>query len=277
MAGQWVIEDDKPKGQWIIEDAPAGNDEPKGAESKGSGSGLIDGANAVGTGYFKGLSALAGLPVDTIANIMDLGKAAIGAPYTAITGKPAPDMLQIGDRSKVTGSGANILANVRKTALGQILTEAINPEYEGGYLQNAGGAMSGVIRPNSWLQAGNQALNSVAGVTAGKAVGDSTGNQALAIAASMAPTAAQNLAISGTKYAIRGGEAGRKEMEQRIQDLKAAGVNNPTMGLASGNSLIGGVENLLQSTPGAVNVMRKAREDAVNGLQAKANTAAATA
>ena len=29
MAGQWVIEDDKPKGQWIIEDAPAGNDEPK--------------------------------------------------------------------------------------------------------------------------------------------------------------------------------------------------------------------------------------------------------
>lgn len=277
MAGQWVIEDDKPKGQWIIEDAPAGNDEPKGAESKGSGSGLIDGANAVGTGYFKGLSALAGLPVDTIANIIDLGKAAIGAPYTAITGKPAPDMLQIGDRSKVTGSGANILANVRKTAPGQILTEAINPEYEGGYLQGAGGAMNGVIRPNSWLQAGNQALNSVAGATLGKSVGEATGNQALAIAASMSPTLAQNGAVSATKYAVRGGEAGRKEMEQRIQDLKAAGVNNPTMGLASGNSLIGGIENLLQSTPGAVNVMRKAREDAVNGLQTKANDAAAMA
>ena len=244
---------------------------------KGSGSDLIDGGNAVGTGYFKNMTALAGLPVDTIANIIDLGKAAIGAPYTAITGKPAPEMLQIGDRSKVTGSGANILANVRKTTPGQVLTEAINPEYEGGYLQGAGGAMNGVIRPSSLLQAGNQALNSVAGLTFGKAVGDATGNQALATAASMSPTAVQNLAISGTKYAIRGGEAGRKNMEQRIQDLKAAGVNNPTMGLASGNSLIGGVENLLQSTPGAVNVMRKAREDAVNGLQAKANTAAATA
>lgn len=66
----------------------------------GSGSDLIDGANVVGTGYFKGMTALAGLPVDTIANIMDLGNAAIGAPYTAITGKPAPDMLQIGDRSR---------------------------------------------------------------------------------------------------------------------------------------------------------------------------------
>lgn len=49
----------------------------------------------------------------------------------------------------MTGSGANILANVRKTTHGQVLTEAINPEYEGGYLQGAGGALNGVVKPNS--------------------------------------------------------------------------------------------------------------------------------
>lgn len=238
---------------------------------------IADTGNAVGTGYFRGLTRLAGLPVDAVANVLDLGKAAIGAPYIAMTGKEPPSWLQVGNRADVAGSGDNLLKNISKTRVGDFMVNPANPAYEGGYAQAIGGAMSGVIRPNSWLQAGNQALNSVAGATLGKSVGEATGNQALAIAASMSPTAAQNLAISGTKYAIRGGEAGRKEMEQRIQDLKAAGVNNPTMGLASGNSLIGGVENLLQSTPGAVNVMRKAREDAVNGLQTKANTAAATA
>ena len=239
--------------------------------------GLSDFANAIGTGYFKGMSSLLGLPVDTVANVIDLGKAAIGAPYTAITGKPAPDALQPFDRKNITGSGANILDALQKTSGGRFLTQAQNPEYEGGYLQGAGGAMNGVIRPSTMLQAGNQAINSLAGVTAGKAVGDATGNQALAIAAGMSPTLMQNAAISGTKQLIRGGESGRRDMEQRIQDLKNAGVNNPTMGLASGNSLIGGVENILQSTPGAVGVMRNAREGAITGLQNKADAAAALA
>lgn len=238
---------------------------------------IADIENAVATGYFRGLTRLAALPVDTSANVLDLGKAAIGAPYIAITNKAPPSWLEVGSRANVLGSGDNLLKNISKTRVGDFMVNPANPAYEGGYAQAIGGALTGVFRPNSWVQALNQAVNSVAGLTFGKAVGDATGNQALAIAASMSPTAAQNLAISGTKYAVRGGEAGRKNMEQRIQDLKAAGVNNPTMGLASGNSLIGGVENLLQSTPGAVNVMRKAREDAVNGLQSKANTAAAMA
>lgn len=260
-----LLDEPAPKGRYEVLPPAAGR------------STVDDTANAVGTGFFRGLTRVAGLPADTAANVLDLGKAAIGAPYIAMTGKAPPSWLELGSRSDVTGSGDNLLKNISKTRVGDFMVNPANPAYEGGYAQAIGGAMSGVIRPNSWLQAGIQALNSITGVILGKSVGDATGNQALAIAASMSPTAAQNLAISGTKYAIRGGEAGRKEMEQRIQDLKAAGVNNPTMGLASGNSLIGGVENLLQSTPGAVNVMRKAREDAVNGLQSKANTAAAMA
>ena len=35
---------------------------------------IVDTGNAVGTGYFRGLTRLAGLPVDTAANVLDLGK-----------------------------------------------------------------------------------------------------------------------------------------------------------------------------------------------------------
>jgi hypothetical protein len=241
---------------------------------QGTGSDIADSINAVGTGYFKGLTSLIGLPGDTAANISDLGKAAMGTPYTAITGKAAPDWLMPNDRKNVFGTGAYILDKARQTALGRYFTQAVNPEYEGGYLQAAGGALNGIVRPQTLSQAANQGALSVAGTLAGKAVGDATGNPALAITASLLPTAAQYAGAATLKAAVRGGESGRKDMEQRIQDLKAAGVENPTLGLASGNSLVGGVENLLQSTPGAVKVMRNARDSAVNGLQEKANAAA---
>lgn len=244
---------------------------------KGSGSEVIDAGNAVGTGYFRGLASLAGIPVDTAANVIDLGKAALGAPYTAITGKAAPDWLMPADRRNVLGSGAYILDKAGQTGVGKNLTQAINPDYEGGYLQAAGGALNGVVRPQTVLQGVNQAVNSVAGVTAGKAVGDATGNPALAIAAGMAPTAIQSGAIGAGQWAVRGGEDGRRAMAQRIQDLRNAGVSNPTLGLASGNTLVGGLENLLQNTPGAVGIMRRARDSAVNGMEATAAQSAATA
>ena len=269
MAGQWTIEDSPTSaGQWTIEDAPI---------RKGSGSRVVDAGNAVGTGYFRGLTALAGLPVDTVANVLDLGKAALGAPYTALTGKPAPDMLQPRDRRDVMGSSAWLSEQARKTSGGRVMLDAINPEYQGGYLQTIGGALAGVNNPATAGQAVNQGINSVAGGVAGKAVYDATGNTALAIAAGMSPTAIQSAGSEALKFGIRGGESGRKAMEQRIQDLKAAGVDKPTMGLASGNQLIGGVENLLQNTPGAVGVMRTARDGAINGMQAKSTQAASLA
>ena len=46
---------------------------------------ILDAPNALASGFDRGLVRYAGLPVDTLANVVDLGKAAIGAPYTAIT------------------------------------------------------------------------------------------------------------------------------------------------------------------------------------------------
>jgi hypothetical protein len=254
----------------LIDDSPRYEILP----SQGSGSAAVDAGNAVGTGYFRGLTRLAGLPVDTIQNIVDLGKAGVGSAYIAATGKAPPDWLQLQDRSNVLGTGDNLLKNVRKIPLGSAVVDPINPQYEGGYLQNAGGGLTAVMNPNSGAQAINQAILGVTGNTGAKLAYDTTGNPALAVTANLLPVGAQQAATAGVKYAVRGGEEGRQQMAQRIQDLKNAGIANPTVGLASGNSTIGGIENILQGTPGAVNIMRNARDQAIGGLQKTLDEAA---
>ncbi|APW37661.1 hypothetical protein RD110_11035 [Rhodoferax koreense] len=211
--------------------------------------------------------------MDTAANVLDLGKALIGTPYTAITGK-TPDALQIRPRDEIPGSSEWLLKQARKSDAGRLMVDPANPDYEGGYTQAIGGALTGVMKPNTVQQAVNQGINSALSASSGKLVYDSTGDTALAIAAGMAPTGIQTYGTDLVQRGVRGGEAGRQNMAQRIQDLKNAGVDNPTLGLASGNKLIGGVENLLQSTPGALTVMGKARDAAIAGLQQKAQEAA---
>jgi hypothetical protein len=247
------------------------------ATPQGTGSATLDAANAVSSGFNRGLVRLAGLPVDTVANVIDLGKAALGSGYQAITRKPAPNALQLTDRRNVVGSGDYLVDRLGKTAPGNVLINPVNPEYEGGYLQTAGAGLNAVINPNSRAQAINQAVLGVTGAAGAKAAYEATGNPAYAVTAGLVPSGVQQAATAGTKYAIRGGEAGRQEMERRILALQDAGVANPTLGLASGNRVLGGVENILQSTPGAVGIMNRARTAVVEGLRAKAEEAAALA
>jgi hypothetical protein len=64
-------------------------------------------------GVNRGLAGLAGLPVDTVENIVNLGIAAYGAGKQAITGKPGPDLIQgsVGGSQyiadKLQGAGIN--------------------------------------------------------------------------------------------------------------------------------------------------------------------------
>ncbi|WP_422096341.1 hypothetical protein [Variovorax sp.] len=250
----------------VLEDEPTGRYEVLPPERTGTGNAALDAGNAVGTGFWRGAVRLAGLPVDTAANILDLGRAAIGAPVTAITGS-TPAWLIPPDRRAIVGSSDYLLDKTRGTKAGRVMVDPMNRDYEGGYTQAAGSALTGVMGPQSWAQAANQAGLSLAGVLGGKAVYDATGNPALAITAGLAPTALQQAATSAAQYAVRGGEQGRRAMAQRVQDLRNAGVENPTLGLASGNKLIGGAENLLQNTPGAMGVMGRARDRVIQDLQ----------
>lgn len=239
----------------------------------------VDSGNAVGSGFWRGTARLAGLPVDTVQNVVDLGKAGLGAAYREVTGNDVPEALTVNsDRSGVVGSGDWILRQARKTEGGRLMVDPSNSEYEGGYLQGAGGSLAGgVVGPGSLPQLAHQAGLSIVSTSASKAVGDFTGNPALAITAGLTPAAAQVAATQAARVAVRGGERGRQQMRQRVQDLKNAGVENPTLGLATGNQLIGGLENLLQSTPGAVGTMGRSRDAAIQGLRDKAANAAETA
>jgi hypothetical protein len=245
-----------------------------------SGLGALDAANAGATGFNRGVLRLAGLPVDTAANVIDLTKAGLGSAYQAITGKPAPQALQLTDRKSVPLSGDWLVDKARSNA--GAFYNPINPEYEGGGWQTAGGGLTAVVNPQSRAQAINQAVLGVSSALAGKTAMDMTGDPALAVAASLAPAGTQQAAVQATKAVVRGAnpfssksmnEKGQA-MGQRIQDLRNAGIDNPTLGLASGNTMIGGLENLLQNTPGAVGVMGRARNAAIEGLQRKTDGAA---
>lgn len=246
------------------------------SQPQGTGSQAVDAGNAVGTGFWRGAARIAGLPVDTVQNVIDLGKAGAGTVYGELTGKPVPKALEVNpDRSNVVGSGDWLLKQTRRSKGGRLMVDPVNPDYEGGYLQNTGSALAGgVVGPQSLPQLANQVILSTASANAGKAVYDLTGDPTLAITASLLPAGAQTATGQIVRRAVRGGEAGRRKMEQRVADLKAAGIDEPTLGLASGNQLIGGAENLLQSTPGAVNRMQRARDKAVLGAQQKAAQAA---
>lgn len=239
----------------------------------------VDSGNAVGTGFWRGAARLAGLPVDTAQNVIDLGKAGLGVAYREVTGNDIPEALTVNsDRSGVVGSGDWILKQARKTSGGRLMVDPANPEYEGGYLQGAGSSLAGgVVGPRSLPQLAHQAGLSIASASAGKAVGDLTDNPALAITASLTPAATQLAAMEGTRLAVRGGVKGRDQLRQRTQDLKNAGVDKPTLGLATGNQVIGGLENLLQNTPGAVGTMGRSRDAAIQGLRERTATAAETA
>lgn len=237
--------------------------------------GVADRGNAVGTGFLRSLlTQIPGLPVDTGLNVLDLGKAAVGTAYHAATGKPIPSALELTDRSKIPGSSEYLHAKLSSTAPGHFLVDPSNPDYEGGYLQGAGGAMTAAVGSPSVGGAVRQVMAPVAGAAAGKAVYDSTGDPALAASAAMAPGAAPgSFVAAGTKRLIRGDENGRQAMLARLEALKAAGVTEPTLGLASGNNAISGAENLLSATPGAVSTMARARARTLAGLQATVDSA----
>lgn len=243
----------------------------------GSGSTWADAGNALGTGAWRALVRLAGMPVDTAQNVLDLGRAVAGSAYIAGTGKAPPQWLELPDRTNAVGTSEHLLDLARRTKLGRAMVDPINPDFEGGYLQAAGGGLAASVAPGTLAQATNRALIGIASNVAGKATFDATGSPELAIAASLAPSGMQGLAEAGVKRAIRGGEQGRREMERRVYELERAGIAQPTLGLASGNTTIGGAENLLQNTPGAIGVMGRARQAAIDGLRMTAENAAENA
>lgn len=222
-------------------------------------------AAGVNRGFFTGLL---GLPGDTVENVLDLGRAGVGTVATAL-GHPeyAPD---IPDRAKVVGTSDWIARKINDVGLGATINNP-HPEDKASRILHSGGQMAGMsIAPSGDLsipaQLANMGKGAVSGIAAG-VVGED--HPEWAGVAAMAPQvlgAAGPVAVRG---AIRGGEAGRQAMVDRMAALKAGGIDNPSVGLATGNSFVSGLENLLSQTPGSIGLFDRARAANVAGMQAK--------
>jgi hypothetical protein len=106
-----------------------------------------DRLQALNAGAARGAAAIAGLPVDTVANVVDLGKAAIGSGYTAITGKAPPAALEVdSDRSRMLGSSQHIASLMNR---GGIETQERRPDdAPSAFLAAAGEIVPSVMTPS---------------------------------------------------------------------------------------------------------------------------------
>lgn len=227
--------------------------------------------NATVAGVNKGFwSDLLGVPVDAAANVLDLGKAGVGAAYQAISGKTAPDALLPYDRTKIPGTADWIAERFRKNGLGAAIDNP-NPEDQlSRVLHTVGRGAGASVVPNP--RAAISLPQNMANMTKGAAGGLLAGSTAevapeWAGLAGMMPQLASQLGAAGVKRMVRGDEQGRQAMEQRIQDLKAGGVDEPSAGLASGNRTMMGIENILSQTPGSSGLYDKARAKNLDGMK----------
>ncbi len=239
----------------------------------------IDRVRAAAAGVNKGFfSDLLGLPVDTAANVVDLVKAGVGFAYNEgkqlATGKRSapPEWTQPSDRRQVVGSSEWIAAKLNEGGLGSAINNP-NPQDAASRILHTGGRFAGAsVVPSARVpmaartQAGNAGMAALSGLASGSV------NEVApewAGLAGMLPSAAVAATLSGTKRAVRGDEAGRRKMEQRIHDLKEGGVDSPSVGLASGNRAVMGLENLLAQTPFSAGLYEKAGQANISGMRGK--------
>jgi hypothetical protein len=241
--------------------------------------GAMDRVGAAVAGVNKGFfSDLLGLPVDAAANVVDLGKAAIGYTASKVTGAPPPEWTAPFDRRGVPGSSEWLAARINQGADALGVRSPIDnpaPHDTTSRVLYSGGRVAGssiVPNPNVPIAPANQLRNFLMAEAGGLSAGG-VGEVApeWAGVAGMVPQVVGAASVAATKRAIRGNEAGRREMEQRIQDFKNAGVDNPSVGLASGNKTVQGIENMLSLTPGSVGAFEKNKQALLSGMQGKTN------
>jgi hypothetical protein len=237
----------------------------------------IDRVRAAAAGVNKGFfSDLVGLPVDTMASAIDLAKAGVGFAYNEgkqlATGKQSapPAWTEPADRSKVVMSSEWIADKLNAGGLGAAINNP-NPQDTASRILHTGGRFAGAsVVPSAAVSGKGQLANAGIGAISGLVSG-SVGEVApeWAGVAGMAPVAGVIAGQAATRRMIRGGEAGRQKMVKRMEDLKAGGIDSPSVGLASGNPTVMGLENLLAQTPFSAGLYEKAGQANISGMKGK--------
>lgn len=116
------------------------------AELRGQASDFVESAPA---GFNKGVTMLAGLPIDTAGNVLDLLGMGYGLGAELVTGRPAGEFYEPGDRRNQVGTGEWIAAQLDKgtTAIGAgPVTQNPNPDSAAGRIgYGTGQAIPGAL------------------------------------------------------------------------------------------------------------------------------------
>lgn len=122
------------------------------------------------------------------------------------------------------------------------------------------GAAGGGVR-----SAGAATLNALAAL--GGATGEQVGGETGRLVGTLAPTVAGVVTPMTVKGAIRGGEGGRRAMEERIATFRQAGAE-PSAGQATGSRALTAFETGASKVPGGAGVMARASERQAQGMGA---------
>ena len=110
-----------PSSAVAVDAAPTGNSVP-GLTFTPSTTSLGAAAAGVASGVNAGIADIAGLPVDTARNIIELGKAGAGFAYHEVTGNDVPDVLRPNEHPEQDiGSSAWIKDQVRNLGAGSVI------------------------------------------------------------------------------------------------------------------------------------------------------------
>lgn len=206
--------------------------------------GFVDRTNAAITGMNRGIAGIAGLPMDTVENVYNLGKAGVGTAATAL-GRPdlAPEL------TKGTPLGSQWISDkLNKIGIG---TKNPNPEDPVSQMLHTGGTIAG----------GSMVPGARIGPTAAAAVGGAVAEQIdprLTGLGAMAPAVATQAGRN-----IKGHFAGNAA--ENVKTFEKAGVT-PTAGQATESGFFRGLENLISKFPGGTGVMRKFSEEQQIGI-----------
>lgn len=185
----------------------------------------LDRANAAASGVNSGVASILGLPMDTAANVVDLGKIGLGIGYHELTGNNVPDALTIpADRSGVVGTG-DWIRKIMNQVPGQPAAIPRPDDPASRYLHAAGSAVPAAMtaRPTGIASATRalaaNALPAVAGQGAAEMLPDSPSAR---IAATLATQAAPGAARGVVRGAARTVNALAPDAEA-IANARAAG------------------------------------------------------
>lgn len=215
------------------ETAPAAPKEPT----------AVDRTNAAITGMNRGIAGIVGLPMDTIENVYNLGKAGVGTVATAL-GRPdmAPEL------TKGTPLGSQWIADKLK-GIG-VATDNPRPDDTASRMLHMGGTVVG----GSMVPGARPVPTALAAT--GAAIGGEVSDNPLAPALGAMAPAASRAAAAGLKTAV----ANPQRVQQNVDTFERAGVT-PSVGQATESAFFRGLENTISKFPGGQGVMRRFAEN----------------